>query len=283
MGKMRHLSDFEEEIHPPSKEFVAEMSKPLKAWFSPRIYGLEKVEKDRPALYVSNHSVLGVTDGFFLGAELYMQKDILLRPLVDELHSEVPFWRQMIRNVGMVTASRESCNHLMEQGEHILVFPGGRREVCKQKGEAYQLIWRNRVGFVYMALSNGYDIIPVATLGAEEMFEILVDSKDIMRSPFGAWLQNTGIADRFFHGGENIPPLVKGVGRSLLPKPERHYIMVGDRISTKELQEHAGDENILKDLRKQVEGAFELMFEDLRAYRENDKDEEWWRKLLKGM
>lgn len=283
MGNRKHIQDWDEDMNPPSKTVVAELSKPLKTWFSPRIYGLDKIEAERPALYVSNHSVLGVTDGFFLGVEMYLQKDIMLRPLVDDLHNEVPFWRQLIRNIGMVPASREKCSQLMQNGAHVLVFPGGRREVCKQKGEAYQLIWRNRLGFVHMAVEHGYDIIPVATIGAEELFDIMVDSKDIMRSPLGAWLQNSGIADRYFHGGENMPPIVKGLGNTFLPRPERHYIQIGDRIPTAHFDKRTDDEALLLGIRKEVEGAFDVMFEDLKAYRNNDADEEWWRWLLKKL
>ena len=283
MGNRKHLPDWDEDFNPPSKAMVEELSKPLKTWFSPKIYGLDKIEADRPALYVSNHSVLGVTDGFFLGVEMYLQKDIMLRPLVDDLHNEIPFWRQLIRNVGMVPASRERCGSLMDAGAHVLVFPGGRREVCKQKGEAYQLIWRNRTGFVHMAVEHGYDIIPVATIGAEEVFDIWVDSKEIMRSPLGAWLHNTGIADRFLHGGENLPPLVRGVGNTILPKPERHYIQIGDRISTAKFEKQTDDEALLMGIRHEVEGAFETMFEGLKGHRKNDTDEEWWRWLLKKL
>lgn len=271
----------DDDIVPPSKDLVRELAKPFNTWFSPRLYGFEKIESDRPALYVSNHTVLGLTDGFFLGLEMYLQKDIMLRPLVDHLHWEIPFWRQLIKNIGMVPGTRESCSTLMENGEHILVFPGGRREVCKQKGEAYQLIWKNRTGFAHMAIAHGYDIIPVAAIGGEEMFDILVDSKDIMRSPLGAWMHNSGFADRYLHGGDNLPPIVKGVGRTILPKPQRHYIMVGDRIDTQRFNREAQDHEALRGVRHEVEQAFQIMFQDLKAYRENDKDEEWWRKVLK--
>lgn len=277
------MAHFEDDIIPPSKDFVKEIAKPFINWFSPRLYGFEKIEKDRPALYVSNHTVLGLTDGFFLGLEMYLQKDIMLRPLVDHLHWEIPFWRQLIKNVGMVPGTRDSCAALMDAGEHVLVFPGGRREVCKQKGEAYHLIWGNRVGFARMAVANGYDIIPVATLGGEEMFDILIDSKEIMNSPIGAWLQNSGFADRYLHGGENLPPIIKGIGRTVIPKPQRQYILVGDRIETKRFNGEIENEELLMDVRKEVETAFVTMFDDLRAYRENDTDEEWWRKLLKRM
>jgi 1-acyl-sn-glycerol-3-phosphate acyltransferase len=277
------MAAFEDEIIPPSKDLVMEIAKPFKNWFSPKIYGFDKVQSDRPALYVSNHTVLGLTDGLFLGLEMYLQKDIMLRPLVDHMHWEVPFWRELIRNIGMVPGTRESCSALMEAGQHILVFPGGRREVCKHRGEAYQLIWRNRTGFAHMAIQYGYDIIPVAAIGGEEMFDIVVDAKDVMKSPLGAWLQNTGIADRYFAGGENLPPIVKGVGNSVIPKPERQYILVGERIDTTRFNRESQDEEVLKGLRGEVEQSFQQMFEDLQAYRKNDTDDEWWRWLLKKM
>ncbi len=277
------MAALEDDFVPPSKELVREVSKPFKNWFSPKLYGFEKIERDRPALYVSNHTVLGLTDGLFLGLEMYLEKDIMLRPLVDHMHWEVPFWRTLIRNIGMVPGTRESCSALMEAGEHILVFPGGRREVCKHRGEAYQLIWRNRIGFAHMAIQYQYDIIPVAALGGEEIFDILVDASDVMKSPIGAWLQNSGIADRYLHGGENLPPIVKGIGRTVIPKPERQYIMVGDRIDTSRFQGMEMEEEMLKGLRGEVELSFQNMFEDLQGYRKNDKDDEWWRWLLKRM
>lgn len=196
----------------------------------------------------------------------------MLRPLVDHMHWEIPFWRQLIKNVGMVPGTRESCAALMEAGEHVLVFRRERREVCKQKGEAYQLIWRNRTGFAHMAVAHGYDIIPVATIGAEEMFDILVDAKDVMNSPLGAWIQNSGFADKYLHGGENLPPIVKGIGRSIIPKPQRHYIMVGERIDTTRFNGEAQDHEALVGVRQEVEHAFARMFEDLQALRKNDQD-----------
>ena len=276
------MPTLENDIVPPSKDLVKELAKPFKTWFDPRIYGFDKIERDRPALYVSNHTILGLTDGFFLGLEMYLQKDIMLRPLVDHMHWEIPFWRQLIKNVGMVPGTRESCAALMDAGEHVLVFPGGRREVCKQKGEAYQLIWRNRTGFAHMAVAHGYDIIPVATIGAEEMFDILIDAKDVMNSPLGAWMQNSGFADKYLHGGENLPPIIKGIGRSIIPRPQRHYIMVGERINTTRFNGEAQDHEALVGVRQEVEQAFTTMFADLQAYRKNDNDEEWWRKILKN-
>jgi hypothetical protein len=34
----------------------------------------------------------------------------------------------------------------------VLVYPGGGREVAKRKGEKYQLLWKERVGFARLAI-----------------------------------------------------------------------------------------------------------------------------------
>ncbi|MEM7036594.1 MAG: 1-acyl-sn-glycerol-3-phosphate acyltransferase, partial [Bacteroidota bacterium] len=116
------------EFTPPSKKFIEDLMKPLKAYFDPRFYGLEKIEADRPALYVTHHTVFGLTDGFFLGAEAFLQRGVFLRALVANIHMSIPYWRDIISELGTTAANREVCREMMDAGEHILVFPGGARE-----------------------------------------------------------------------------------------------------------------------------------------------------------
>lgn len=47
------MATLENDIVPPSKDLVRELAKPFQTWFSPRIYGFDKIERERPALYVS--------------------------------------------------------------------------------------------------------------------------------------------------------------------------------------------------------------------------------------
>lgn len=259
----------------PAKAVVASVVQPLRMYFSPRIFGMENVKADKPALYVGNHTIFGLTDGVFLGVELYLQKDIQLRTLVDELHMEVPFWRNLVTDLGMVKADRELCSELMDEGAHILVFPGGRREIFKKKGEAYKLRWENRYGFIRMALSHGYDIIPVASVGGEETYEIVVDSKEVLESPLGWALRVSGINDNFLKKGDHIPPIAKGLGWTGLPKPAKLYIKVGERISTKEHMDQSDDPDILELMKFKVEVAFQDMFQELQEIRNQEKEEPW--------
>ncbi len=81
----------------------------------------------------------------------------------------------VVEQTGAVLGTRANCAALMRSGAHILVFPGGAREVFKHKGEAYQLIWKERYGFVRLAIEHGYTITPYATAGAEEAFDVLTE------------------------------------------------------------------------------------------------------------
>lgn len=269
---------------PPPAAFVKGLMAPVRAYFQPQFFGMENVDAAKPALYVNNHAVYGLFDGSLFGEELYLKKGIFLRSLVDNLHYEIPVWRDYVRMVmGGVLGTRGNCAELMKQKEHILVYPGGGREVCKKKGEEYKLTWKNRLGFAKMAIEFGYPIIPVATLGTDEIFKVLIDSDDILNSPIGKYLKEYGIAQKFFKDGDHIPPIVRGIGPTLLPKPQKMYMMFGKPIDTTRFEGKAEDEQVLWTLRNEVEKAMYDQIAELKTIREQDKNVPAWRKLLNSL
>src|SRR5690606_20464552 len=72
----------------------------------------------------------------------------------------------------------------MQQGYSILVFPGGGREVLKRQGEQYQLIWKQRYGFLKLAQEFNYDLVPFAALGADEVYEIGFNANKIIQHKY---------------------------------------------------------------------------------------------------
>ncbi len=158
----------------------------LRWYFSPQCLHLDRAEAKRPTLFVGNHSVFGVLDVLLFADALYRERGISLRMLADRNHFKIPVWQNFVVQTGAVLGSRANCAALMRRGEHVLVFPGGAREVFKHKGEAYRLIWKERFGFVKLAVEHGYTITPYATVGAEEAFDVLLDSADYMKTPAGA-------------------------------------------------------------------------------------------------
>lgn len=257
---------------PPSIKAVEDFARPMQFYFRPQYFGIDELNAEKPALYVTNHTTYGLTDGLLFGLELYKRRNIFLRPLVDNLHFEVPVWKNWISKFGFVRASRENCAALMQAGENILVFPGGGRETCKRKGESYRLVWRDHVGFCRMAIQHGYDIIPVAQVGGDDAYKIIADADDIMQSWLGRFLQNTKLVKEYLHGGDYIPPLTTGLfGIPGIPKPVKYYIAFGERVDTSRFLQKFDDDDNLWQLRDEVELMMNKLFISMLEYRKSDK------------
>ena len=254
------------------------VTSPLRIYFSPRFFGMENIDPERPALYVGNHPLFAV-DYPLMAAEIYYKKGILLRPLGDHWHFKIPFWGTLITNIGGVDGTPENCSRLMEEGQHIVVFPGGGREAFKRKGEAHQLIWKQRMGFARMAIKHRYPIVPFASKGADNVYSILIDGRDVMASPLGRLFDVTGVT-RVLRGGDMIPPLVRGIGPTLIPRPERFYFSFGEPIRTDRFEGNYDDPENLAALRKEVEEALLTQIKILLLLLDRDNDERFWRKLL---
>lgn len=270
------MSGSDKEFVAPSLRIARLMSLGHRAYFNPVYLGLEEMDLSRPALWVGNHTLFAMLDIPLLSHAL-RERDVVLRSLGDRGHFQVPVWGSLLQRAGMVLGSRENCAALMTAGEHILVFPGGAREVWRRKGEAYQLIWKKRTGFARMAMEHGYDIIPFASLGPDEAFDILADANDVQASQAWRWLNKALPLDAMTRGGEGIPPLVKGVGPTLMPRPQRQYFAFGQRIETSGLVDKLEDEASVWALREQVAESIEEQVERLKAYREEDRSSGWSR------
>src|SRR5271154_24859 len=108
-------------FNPPPKAFIRSFMAPFKFYFAPQFYGLDELDVTRPAMFVSNHTILGVLDGFPFGVEIYLRKGVYLRALADSNHWKIPVWRDIVsNNLGAVEASRENCRALMKQGESLV-------------------------------------------------------------------------------------------------------------------------------------------------------------------
>lgn len=265
-------SDILLNFSPPSKRLVASITKPFYLYFTPEFFGLEHLDEKKPALYIANHSIYGVTDGTLYVAEAYLKKNIYLRGLADNMHFMIPLWRELFMRLGFARASRENCSLLMQQRQHILVFPGGTREICKRKGEQYKLIWKNHTGFARMAILHAYDIIPIVNVGGDDAYEIAKDPEEVIPDNlWGKLFKKTAFYRDFLKEGEIIPPVAYGIGQTFIPKPVKLYIAFGKRITTKRFKKEADNKDFQWQLRNEVELAINRLMLDLIEYRAKDK------------
>ncbi|MEW5847547.1 MAG: lysophospholipid acyltransferase family protein [Myxococcota bacterium] len=253
------------------------MLEPWRRLLDPVFLGLENVPSERPLLFVGNHTLYGLWDIPLMIAELYWRQGIFLRSLGDHVHFQLPLWREMMSLYGVVDGTRQNCAQLMQQGECILVFPGGGREVAKRKGERYALFWKDRTGFARLAIRHRCTIIPFSAVGIDDALTVLYDADDMFNSPLGPLLAMSGVRR------EVLLPLVRGVGPTPVPRPERLYFRFGEPITTREFAGRSHDGAACCELRNRVKRAVEEGVHTLLSFRANDPHRHFAPRLVRDV
>jgi 1-acyl-sn-glycerol-3-phosphate acyltransferase len=243
---------------------VARFYAPLDRLLAPHFVDVARIPNTKPLLFVGNHTIYGVLDVPFLIMGLFRQRGIYLRVLGDHIHFKIPVWREFIERYGVVDGNREACSELLRAGEHVLVFPGGAREVSKRKGEKYKLIWQQRLGFVRMAVQHGATVIPFAAVGADDALDVVVDADELLASPVGRVLDKLGVRK------DAVLPLVKGIGPTPIPRPERLYFQFMPAVETEAYRGREDDDALCRQLREQVAQSIEEGIDALQSYRATD-------------
>lgn len=241
---------------PAAFRWASRVASPWLRFIRPDSCGWEHIPDERPLLFVGNHSILGILDLPFVFLEVYRRRGVMLRPLGDRFHFKVPLWKQLVEAYGIVEASPENADRLLLDGAWVLVLPGGARESAKRKGERYRLLWEDRVGFARTAIRHGCTIVPFATVGAEDAWDIVVDADDILRTPLRR------VARHLPFPPDVIPPWVHGVGRTPWPRAERIYIGFAPPIPTRNYQGHA-DEQACTEVQERTRTAVEALITSL--------------------
>jgi 1-acyl-sn-glycerol-3-phosphate acyltransferase len=162
-----------------------------------------------------------------------------LRLLGADLVFRVPFMSELARKSGATVACNPDAERLMSAGELVGVFPEGFKGIGKRFSDRYKLQRFGRGGFVSAALRTGTPIVPVAIVGAEEIYPILADFKPLARllgmpyfpiTPTFPWLGPLG----------------------LVPLPSKWLIQFCPPIPTAHLVDAADDPMIVYNLADQV-------------------------------
>lgn len=268
---------------PPTQEETKKSFRLWQQYFSPVFTGLDNIDASKPTLFVGNHTRYGLLDVPLINRGVYLNTGVYTRGLADRAHYKVPGWRDMFGKVGAVVGSREMCAALMDAGESILVFPGGAREVWKGKASNYKLMWQERLGFVRMAVAHGYSITPFCSVGADEALDVILDGDDIMNSFVGKLLKELGL-DKNMPKSDAIVPVTRGIGLSMIPRPERFYFSFGKPIETSSFSGREDDKKLLRRLQgKTADSVNELIKETMVFRSQNQHKDSFARKLLRRM
>ena len=244
---------------------------PLARVTQPKVYGIENLP-EAGSLLVGNHTIYGLLDVPFMMGEIWKRRRLTVRGLGEHAHYRIPLWRDLLKACGMVRGTRDNVRALMRDRQNVLVFPGGAREVNKRRGEKYRLIWKERIGFARLAIEHGYPVVPFAAVGAEEMLDVLVDDETPLYGQVRKLVE--GVT------GWPLQPVVRGVGLTPLPRPERLYFSFGEPIDTTRFGGRGEDDAAARSLRDEVRAKVEGGIEFLLQERERDPDRGLVKRLL---
>lgn len=192
----------------------------------PYVNGLHRLPDNGRFLLVGNHTTAG-NEVVLIPHFVRRAIGTWVRPLADRRFGERPgFGRDLMTAYGGVVGAPETARELMRRNETILVFPGGAREISKFKGEEYQLNWSGRSGFARIAVDNSYPIVPVSLIGGDDVYKSLV-TRD---SALGRLSQ--AVSERLSGRSDLAMPLMRGIGPTFVPRPQRMYLEFGDPIDT---------------------------------------------------
>jgi len=269
-----------DDFTPPSAEWLDRQMAFRKFYFNPVYSGFENINPDRPSLFVGNHAIYGMVDSPLVFNGIYQNTGVFVRTLGDHFHYKIPVWGKALIKFGSVPGTPENCDKLMQSGQHVMVFPGGGREVAKRAGEEHKLFWKQRTGFAKMAMKYGYDIIPFGSVGCDDAFKIIYDANQFSDSWLGKKLLKNKAFNDLSRNGDMFMPISRGIGLTSIPKPEKFYIGFGKPISTESYVDRYENKDAQWEVREQVADSINTLIADLQTEKAADTDKSWLRKLL---
>ncbi|HOB50398.1 MAG TPA: lysophospholipid acyltransferase family protein [Mycobacterium sp.] len=237
---------------------------PVLDLYKPYVEGLENLPADGRFLLVGNHTQLVAAEMILLPYFVRQAIGRQLRPLADRRFGQGGRMKaDLVAAYGAVVGSPESAAALMQQNEPILVFPGGGREIAKFKGERNMLRWDNRYGFARVAVEHRYPIVTAALIGGDDVYTSLT-SRDGLFGQASEW-----ISQRLTGQTGMAVPLVRGIGPTLLPNPQRMYLRFRPPITTIKPSEIAED-TWVRQLKERTENQLQSDLDDLQRLRAAD-------------
>jgi 1-acyl-sn-glycerol-3-phosphate acyltransferase len=163
---------------------LAPLLRPLyRHWWRVQVRGLEHVPDEGAALVVGNHAGTLPFDAIMVQLALLDEHPAhrSLRVLAADLAFTLPVVAPLARKSGNTLACAEDAERLLEAGEVVGVFPEGYKGLGKAWRDRYRLQRFGRGGFVGVALRTGAPIVPVAVVGSEEIYPMVLNLRRVAR------------------------------------------------------------------------------------------------------
>ena len=140
-----------------------------------RVFGDNLIPSDGPVIYVGKHprSYLYLETAL-LGVFAFWDSGRPPFRVLESAHASglrAPLHSWIRHNVGAIPATEESALEVLRNGESLLIFPGGTRELY---GAPDELRWRGREGYARLAIAAQVPVVPFAIAGADQQHPLRI-------------------------------------------------------------------------------------------------------------
>lgn len=174
----------------------------------------------------------------------------------------IPLGREFCLWMAGVDASRSTSEKVLKEGNSIIVYPGGTREIFRTDphSKETQLVLQSRLGFIKLAMRHGADLVPTFVFGEKWLYNM--------------WTPPKSVTD-FFHKRLGIPVLVFWGRFWWIPnapaKGKRYGVVYGKPLSVK-LTPNPSEEEI-RAVHRQYVAEVERIFQEYKGDFGYDQDE----------
>lgn len=151
-------------------------------YFQVRTIGTENIPDNGRAVLIGNHSGVLPMDAFmtYMALLLHHNAPRRIRYLTHESLLSNNLVQKLLRGFGSVPATYETAKKLLEDEELVFFYPEGTRGTGKPFSMRYRLHDFDP-GFAKAAIETGSPIIPITTIGGDEIYPLLGNLKCVAR------------------------------------------------------------------------------------------------------
>ncbi|HUG83746.1 MAG TPA: lysophospholipid acyltransferase family protein [Euzebya sp.] len=237
--RRRLTGDFDVDDYGFDRELTEQVMMPLarplyQQWWRVRAAGIGNIPDRGGALLVANHAGTIPFDALMTKLAVFDEHPHRrhVRELAADLALRAPVVGPLARKTGNTLAHSEDAVNLLGAGELVGVWPEGFKGIGKHYRDRYKLQRFGRGGFVEIAIRAGVPIVPIATIGSEEIYPIVANIKPLARV---LGLPYFPVTWQF--------PLLGPLG--LIPLPSKWVIEFGEPIHTEQYGPDAADDPML--------------------------------------
>ncbi len=149
-------------------------------YFQVQTIGIENIPADGKAILIGNHSGVLPVDAFMTYTALLNKHPVprRIRFLVHKWLLSAFGAGDLIKGVGGVPATYETAKELLEKDDLVFFYPEGAKGTGKPFSMRYRLDDFDP-GFIKAAIETQSPIVPITTVGGDEIFPLLGNFKSL--------------------------------------------------------------------------------------------------------